>query len=372
MARFTHKVRLIQGLVRGDTARTGPLYVSVAVTRRCNLHCVGCIFHSPHVESPFLHQGILDFSVDVFRELCADLRALGTDEMILTGEGEPLLHPRIFDLIRIARESGLRSMMFTNGTLLDHERCRLLVESGLTLLKVSLWAGSPETFHQNYPGTDPAHFQTVVDGVVRLIEIRRGLGKKMPAVLVRHVVNHSNVGGLASFIDLAAGTGSDGIELSALRVFMQGSAEYALLPPELDQVRKLLPSTAKQLNARGIRHNIPELLFRYKIGPAVWEKMPCYVGWYHSHVGVDGEVLPCCTCARPMGSLRESRFPAIWNNAAYRAFRKQTGTREGLAAANETCHCQYCSYVGNNHRVHRILRWLSPFPAGVPRHPSPH
>lgn len=371
MATFAHKVRLIQGLLRGDTALTGPLYVSVAVTRRCNLHCVGCIFHSPHVKSPFFHRDTLDFPVDLFRELCADLRAVGTDEMILTGEGEPLLHPRIFDLIQIARDSGLRSMMFTNGTLLNHERSKLLVESGLTLLKVSLWAGSPEAFHQNYPGTDSAHFQTVVEGIVRLVETRRERRQKTPAVLVRHIVNQSNAKELASFIDLAAGTGSDGIELSALRVFTEGSADYALSPPELDRVRGLLPRIAEQLNARDMRHNIPELLLRYRIGPAVWEKMPCYVGWFHSHIGVDGEVLPCCTCARQMGSLRESRFPEIWNNEAYRAFRRQTATREGLAAAGDACRCHYCSYVGNNHQVHRTLRWLSPFSMVVRRRPLP-
>jgi hypothetical protein len=47
----------------------------------------------------------------------------------------------------------------------------------------------------------------------------------------------------------------------------------------------------KRLNSLSMEHNIGETLLRYRIGEAVWNKLPCYVGWLHARIKVDGMVL---------------------------------------------------------------------------------
>jgi MoaA/NifB/PqqE/SkfB family radical SAM enzyme len=96
MATLLAKAKLLRSLLTGDEAATGPFYVTVDVTRRCNLRCIGCASHSPYVARPTPGgQTAADLSFDLFKSLCDELRALGTPELIFSGEGEPLLHARL-------------------------------------------------------------------------------------------------------------------------------------------------------------------------------------------------------------------------------------------------------------------------------------
>jgi Radical SAM superfamily/4Fe-4S single cluster domain len=104
------------------------------VTEHCNLRCSGC----DHA-SPFLPERMA--SVDEFQQ---DLLALGTacraDEIKLVG-GEPLLHPRLHDFARVAKESGVVRIvtLVTNGVLLHQLDAR--VWEPIDRLWVSLYPG---------------------------------------------------------------------------------------------------------------------------------------------------------------------------------------------------------------------------------------
>jgi len=52
MPTINQNLRLLQGLIAGDTAFTGPFFVTLDLTRRCNLKCIGCRYHSSQVDAP--------------------------------------------------------------------------------------------------------------------------------------------------------------------------------------------------------------------------------------------------------------------------------------------------------------------------------
>lgn len=83
------------------------------VTEHCNLRCSGCDHASPFLPERFA--SVADFERDLL-QLGAALRA---DEVKLVG-GEPLLHPRLIDFARIAKDSGVARIVtvVTNGVLL--------------------------------------------------------------------------------------------------------------------------------------------------------------------------------------------------------------------------------------------------------------
>jgi MoaA/NifB/PqqE/SkfB family radical SAM enzyme len=136
---------------------------------------------------------------------------------------------------------------------------------------------------------------------------------------------------------------------------------YALSPEEEKSLCFSLLKMKKRLNSLAMRLNIGETLLRYRIGEAVWNKFPCYVGWLHACIKVDGTVLPCGPWNQPLGHLKENRFQEIWNGPDYRAFRQQTLTREGLAYIAKVCDCGFCCLTKDNDRVHRSFRFFSPF-----------
>jgi GTP 3',8-cyclase len=106
----------------------------VSVTDRCNLRCQYCM---PAEDYAWLaRESVLEFDeivrlVDVFV-------ALGVDKIRLTG-GEPLLRPRVADLVReLALRPGIRDLaMTTNGVRLA-EQAEALRAAGLRRVTVSL------------------------------------------------------------------------------------------------------------------------------------------------------------------------------------------------------------------------------------------
>jgi radical SAM protein with 4Fe4S-binding SPASM domain len=101
------------------------------ITRRCNLKCVHCYSDSDAREYP----GELTW------EQCAgvvdDLAQFGVPGLLLSG-GEPMIHPRFFDLAKHARSHNLRLTLSTNGTLIDPDTAARLRDIGFSYVGISL------------------------------------------------------------------------------------------------------------------------------------------------------------------------------------------------------------------------------------------
>ena len=137
-------------------------------------------------------------------------------------------------------------------------------------------------------------------------------------------------------------------------------SDLALSPEEEEHVLRALVRMARRLSSLGIGHNIDSTELRYRIGEAVWQSVPCYIGWHHVRIKVDGTVLPCQPCSLSMGNLNEQSLQTIWNGRALKDFRQQAVTRKGLAELGEHCDCGFCCYLEHNRRIHKLFRLISP------------
>jgi MoaA/NifB/PqqE/SkfB family radical SAM enzyme len=105
-----------------------PLLAHLVVTRRCNLACRYCNEYD-RVSPPI--------PVSDLVERVEGLARLRTAMIACTG-GEPLLHPRVEDVVRAIRDRGMTAMMSTNGYLLTRERIELLNAADLQVLQLSI------------------------------------------------------------------------------------------------------------------------------------------------------------------------------------------------------------------------------------------
>lgn len=101
------------------------------ITRRCNLACLHCYSDSAAREYPG------ELTWDEMRGVVDDLAGFGIPALLLSG-GEPMIHPRFFDLAGYARAQGLRLTLSTNGTLIDAEAAARLKEIGFAYVGISL------------------------------------------------------------------------------------------------------------------------------------------------------------------------------------------------------------------------------------------
>lgn len=113
------------------------LYCQLIVTRRCNLACGYCN-EFDKVSQPVPYEELtrrIDHLVDV----------LGVTIMDFLG-GEPLLHPRMADLVAYAVKKGCWTNIITNGLLLSEDLVEELNAAGLNSMCISIDRMNPTEF----------------------------------------------------------------------------------------------------------------------------------------------------------------------------------------------------------------------------------
>ena len=359
------KARLLLGLLDGEIARGGPLYVNVDATHRCNLRCSYCRWHSPLLKETLLDRTARkDIAPAIFDGLCADLAALGTQKVQFVGAGEPMLHPAVFDLVRSTKRHGLQMVVCTNGTRLARDGARKLVDSGIDLLRISLADPTADAYAARHPYLGRSAFDDLVQGVTELSQERNARGSRTPVLELSVPIDRDNMSQLDDMVKLARATGIDRIHFSVVYDFNQKElTSFMLDDGEVCRAREHLRQVRPVIEASGLRHNIDDVLLRYQTQRKVLAKVPCYSAWFYSMVDTDGRVRVCQRTKVVMGDLGRESFREIWNGPAYRGFRG--ANRGGNADLGPDYDCDFCPHLVNNHRVHTRFRWLAFMPSGV-------
>jgi MoaA/NifB/PqqE/SkfB family radical SAM enzyme len=88
------------------------------------------------------------------------------ESVTLVGSGEPLLHPRLSEMVDYCADSGLRSIIYTNGTLLTGDRLERLAASRLSVLTVSAEADAEAS--RELRGVDSAVIRRNLEGFLKV------------------------------------------------------------------------------------------------------------------------------------------------------------------------------------------------------------
>jgi MoaA/NifB/PqqE/SkfB family radical SAM enzyme len=285
---------------------------------------------------------------------------MGTRSLILCGEGEPLLHPRLLDLIRLSKQAGFRTVLITNGTLLSDQMVEGLIASRLDSVRVSLWATTSEAHEKASSGANSNCVRATTSGLARLQSAKLSRASAVPRTSLHVVLTRTNWRELDSFAEIANETGVNALSFAPLHTVFGRLARLAVPKDEEEALVESLRRLGGRLRSSGLDHNIDETIRRYQIGDAVRRKIPCYVAWTHPRIWVDGAVKPCGPCDWPMGNLRERSFREIWNGPAFRSFRKKILDPTETAIIDQRCDCSFCCHVTDCERIHRFYRWLAP------------
>ena len=123
-----------------------PTRVQLELTEKCNLNCLFCYNSLIHVQE------------DKILQILRRLKEEKVFEVILTG-GEPLIHPKIKDIIRFSSQN-FRTMIQSNGIVLsDDEMISLIVEC--TVESVSISIHGPERIHDYLTGVNGSYAQSI-------------------------------------------------------------------------------------------------------------------------------------------------------------------------------------------------------------------
>jgi len=142
-----------------------PWEVYVQISRRCNLRCAMCGHEVWKTNSGFMEWPVFDRVL----EQCA---ANGIKKInILAGQGEPFLHPQIFEMLEKAIGAGFEVHIVTNGTPLTPERIERVAKLGLASLQFSFAGWDKESYERTYVG---AKFERTLANLLQLQTATRG------------------------------------------------------------------------------------------------------------------------------------------------------------------------------------------------------
>jgi hypothetical protein len=184
-----------------DCTRSGatefPRRIGLFLTNRCNFACAMCAVQNVRDEG-LARGGDLPFELleKIFAE-CSPHQPVAD----LLG-GEPLLYPRLGDVVRLASASNVLGVVTTNGLKLK-ERAGELVDAGLPILQISLdgWDDPSQAARGQVKGS----FDRLCEGV-RAVQKARGK-RPFPILRILTAITRANHAHLDRIQAIVAGLG---------------------------------------------------------------------------------------------------------------------------------------------------------------------
>src|SRR3954462_6469828 len=179
-----------------------PKFLQVEPVGQCNLRCQMCAIQFRTEGPPFGPPAFRAF--DVFTKLIDQFP--GLEELQLQGLGEPMMHPRFFDMIEHAVGRGIKVSTNTNATLMSPRRAERCVTSGLGEIHISIDGATPETYERIRVR---ARFARVIANVEGLVAARRRLQSATPRIRMVVVAMRRNLQEFPALVRLAHRLGID-------------------------------------------------------------------------------------------------------------------------------------------------------------------
>ncbi|HKN72476.1 MAG TPA: radical SAM protein [Terriglobales bacterium] len=200
-----------------------PRLIFWELTKGCNLRCIHCRATATELSSPS------DLSTQSARDIIDEIVTVSTPILVLSG-GEPLFRSDIFQLARYGTDKGLRVALATNGTLVTRHVARMIVDSGVQRVAISL-DGADALTHDTFRGI-PGAFDAAIAGFRNLKNL--GMSVQINTTIARH-----NAHQLPQVLELAKSLGADALHTFLLVPVGCGvdiAAEQMVPPEEYEQM----------------------------------------------------------------------------------------------------------------------------------------
>jgi MoaA/NifB/PqqE/SkfB family radical SAM enzyme len=236
--------------------------------------------------------------VDAVTRTLRELAAQGLKKVHFSG-GEVLTRTDFRPLLESLQDLDLQVNLTTNGTLLDKETARWLVDLRLHTVAFSLDDAVTKK-HDEVRGVPGAWRRTMM-GIDRLVERVQKKGRG-PVVAVNTVVTRENVDRLDDLHDLLAARGVQAWRLLPVRTPLKKlrprAEQWAALADRWPRWRPLL---VRDLAAWRSAVQAREAA-RGRFGDQAAGGVICWAPWYSVFIDADSRVFSCCTGRNSMPS----------------------------------------------------------------------
>jgi len=328
--------------MRAQRRNVQPFSVQVEITSHCNLKCTMCPLTSDATLSSLRpgHMSTTNWAevVEVAKQ---------TRHIMISGFGEPLLHPHVYAFLQELDALGVTISMATNGAALNESNCCQLV--GLAHLKhinVSIDSPDPEVYYHVRGGR--------LEQALRGLRTLMGMIDIPERVTVSSVVMRENISSLVQFPELLKQFGVKYYVLQGLMDYVQGATDNQIvgrddLQLHIDALKKkCLENNIVLVFTQGERLDLelsnPEEAIRSYYSSSrgdATDSRQCMVPWEMPFIDKDGRVFPCCYASQEeveiLGDINQHSLGEIWQAAPYESFRRRLICGKSMPAICSSC-----------------------------------
>ncbi|MDX9714317.1 MAG: radical SAM protein [Dissulfurispiraceae bacterium] len=338
-----HPLRVAEYIKNGDC---NPLYMEVSPVSKCNYRCIFCAYDYLGYQDSMLETKRL-------KEIITELADAGVKSILYAGEGEPLLHPDMPEIVAHTKKSGIDSGIYTNGFMLNEENISQLLPN-LIFLRFSFNAGTAENYSQIHK-TPESTFKKVVGNIKIAVKYRNYSGADLD-IGQQFVLIRENANTLFEAIKIAR---DSGIDYFVIKPFILQNENQSYKPEDHISAQELeeLFNKAESLSTNEFKVAARKESFetygqrRYK---------HCYGTSFISVLNSRGDISSCLPYwdreKFTFGNIYQNSFSEIWNGEQRAKIKCCLENTLNVAACPPNC------------RPHRINEFLSEIKQPAVRH----
>ena len=335
--------------------------IYIEPTNTCNIECRTCIRNV--WDEPL---GLINSAT--FESIMKGISAFSpTPQVFFGGFGEPLVHPKIIEMVATAKQAGAPVEVITNGILLHESVARDLIEVGLDRLWVSLDGATPESYTDVRLGSE-------LPRVLHNLSVFQALRgrKESPHLGIAFVAMKRNIHELPGVIRLGENLGADQFSISNVLPFTPDMSAETLYQVSQYNFEPFLSTWSPLISLPRLDINdltqIPLLealkehdLFNVAGQILNWGTNHCpFIEKGSLSIRWDGQVSPCLSLlhsnqnyledtlrkseASFVGHINQQTLEEIWNLPDYVALRQRLQAFDFSPCS----YCNSCSMVESN------------------------
>ena len=269
-----------------------PYLVQMFPCYACNFRCEYCIFAISKSERNFISD-VVFMDWDLYTRCIDDMKGFNKKLKMLrfAAIGEPLLHPRISDMVEYAKSADIAHSIdiVTNASKLNPDLSHELVDAGLGRLRISLEGLSSEEYKKN--AKVDIDFEQFVDNIRYFYE-----HKKDTFVYIKIIDYMIKTPGREELFHSVFSDICDALAIENLTPTIHKIDYYAISGQSNDRPQN---------------------------GACLLDADVCPQGFYLMQINPDGKVVPCCNMTYPdiLGNAQIENVVEIWNGSKFNDFR---------------------------------------------------
>lgn len=335
------KIERLSKCINGGIEK--PFLINIRPSYQCNLNCISCIDH-PNKEGHAI-------SDEKYLSLAKEAIDLSIKEWRIDGGAEPMIRKELcLKIMSLAKKSGAKGFLTTNGTLFTEEDVKTLIKIGWDCINISL-QGWDEKSDDSLRGSKKA-FRRTINCLDLFKHWKKKLKKEKPVMRLTPLIHKANYTHLLEFIKIGKEYNTD-VTFQAFAVWSEKGKHLKLDKEDILRLPYYVQKARKYANKHNVFTDVERLLEQNllentnQMNKVIYNDLKddscnllCYEPWYTILITELGKIGRCIGDFDNNIDVNDKSLKEVWYGKEFNELRKNISGKKLPQFCSRCCHPQ--------------------------------